>query len=231
MNGRNAEVVQFQENGYWIEARVFSSQECERIQSVVGTSEVPRARGGIRNLISVPEVEAFANDRRLLELAACLFGRELAPFKATLFVKTGKANWLVSWHQDTALPVENVTDEPEWGPVSMKAGVKFAHAPAWALSKILALRIQLDDSGADNGPLRVIPGSHKRKLSTDSELSDLVAARNEVVCVTERGGVIAMSPLIVHASSKARTDAPRRVLHIEYAESLDLAPGVRLARA
>jgi hypothetical protein len=40
-----------------------------------------------------------------------------------------------------------------------------------------------------------------------------------------------MRPLLIHSSGKARTDAPRRVLHIEYADSLDLAPGIRLAVA
>jgi hypothetical protein len=40
-----------------------------------------------------------------------------------------------------------------------------------------------------------------------------------------------MRPLLIHASSKARNNEPRRVLHIEYADSLDLAPGIRLAIA
>jgi hypothetical protein len=35
-------------------------------------------------------------------------------------------------------------------------------------------------------------------------------------------GVIALCPLIVHASSKAQSDQRRRVLHIEYARSLIL---------
>jgi hypothetical protein len=46
-----------------------------------------------------------------------------------------------------------------------------------------------------------------------------------------QGGVLAMRPLLIHSSSKARTPDPRRVLHIEYAESLDLAPGILLAIA
>jgi hypothetical protein len=43
--------------------------------------------------------------------------------------------------------------------------------------------------------------------------------------------VIAMRPLLIHASSKSRNDQPRRVLHIEYADSLELQPGLRLALA
>lgn len=58
-----------------------------------------------------------------------------------------------------------------------------------------------------------------------SLVDDKVAA---VDCTVPAGGVAAMRPLIVHASSKAESDLPRRVLHIEYAPSLDLGDGVRL---
>lgn len=40
-----------------------------------------------------------------------------------------------------------------------------------------------------------------------------------------------MRPLLIHASSKITSDRSRRVLHIEYANSLHLAPGIRLAIA
>ena len=40
-----------------------------------------------------------------------------------------------------------------------------------------------------------------------------------------------MRPLLVHASSKAETDRRRRVLHIEYADSLDIGAGLQLSIA
>ena len=40
-----------------------------------------------------------------------------------------------------------------------------------------------------------------------------------------------MRPLILHASSKAETDHPRRVLHIEYVDSLEVDEGLRIAIA
>jgi hypothetical protein len=43
--------------------------------------------------------------------------------------------------------------------------------------------------------------------------------------------VIAMRPFLIHASSKSVNDHPRRVLHILYAPSLELAPDIRLAVA
>lgn len=51
-----------------------------------------------------------------------------------------------------------------------------------------------------------------------------------VTCEVDVGGVMAMSPLLIHASSKVSVERPRRVLHIEYADSLELN-GIQLAIA
>jgi ectoine hydroxylase-related dioxygenase (phytanoyl-CoA dioxygenase family) len=155
----------------------------------------------------------------------------MLPYKATLFTKTGKANWLVAWHQDTALPVERLEKQDGWGAKSMKAGVLFAQAPASALSKILAIRIHLDASQSANGPLRVLPESHRLGVLTAEEIDEVARRTKSETCLAGRGGVVAMSPLLLHASSKSVSDEPRRVLHIEYAESRDIEPGIRLAVA
>jgi ectoine hydroxylase-related dioxygenase (phytanoyl-CoA dioxygenase family) len=117
------------------------------------------------------------------------------------------------------------------GPWSVKAGVTYAHAPTAALSRVLALRIHLDDSTLLNGPLRVLPGTHHCGVLSD-EAVGLLAQRSEPVdCLVARGGVLAMRPLIVHASSKSRSDVPRRVLHIEYAACITIDDGLELAVA
>jgi Phytanoyl-CoA dioxygenase (PhyH) len=104
-------------------------------------------------------------------------------------------------------------------------------APADALSRVIAVRVHLDNSDADNGPLRVIPGTHMHGVLGDDQIARLVRVRHAVDCLVAAGGVIAMRPLILHASSKARSDRPRRVLHIEYADSRDIGDGLTLALA
>ena len=42
------------------------------------------------------------------------------------------------------------------------------------------------------------------------------------------GLVMAMRPLLVHASSKSAVPARRRVLHVEYTPTLSVAPGLTL---
>jgi len=52
-----------------------------------------------------------------------------------------------------------------------------------------------------------------------------------VDCVAPQGSVLAMRPLIVHASRKSQVENPRRVLHIEYAASAVIGDGFALAIA
>jgi ectoine hydroxylase-related dioxygenase (phytanoyl-CoA dioxygenase family) len=153
------------------------------------------------------------------------------PFKATLFDKSPASNWLVPWHQDTALPLQGHNDNPEWGPWSQKAGITYAQAPGWALRRIIALRLHLDAGTAQSGPLRVVPDSHRHGVLSSEEVARLVRQNGFVECPVPRGGVLMMRPLAVHSSTKASAPLPRRVLHIEYTVTLNLAPSVTLAPA
>lgn len=181
--------------------------------------------------MAIPQIACLANDTRLMQIAQQALGSEPFPFRATLFEKSGKAKWLVIWHQDTALPLKERFDQSGWGPWSKKAGIDYAHAPAWALSRVAALRVHLDDSTTENGPLRVVPGSHELGVLNDEEIAGAVKERGYTECPVGKGGVLMMRPLLIHASSKGRSNAPRRVLHIEYADSALLGPGIELAVA
>lgn len=218
------------EAGYAIAPDVLGVADTELLLREL--TDVPRSRAGARGLMRLPSVGALANGARLLSLAAAALGGKAIPFKATLFDKSRTANWAVPWHQDTALPVESMSDAAGWGPYSTKAGVLHANAPAWALERVVALRVHLDASGPDNGPLRVIPGSHRGGLRGVTAIDDAVRLGAPVECHVSRGGVLLMRPLILHSSPKAvRPDAPRRVLHIEYVGDLALAPGIRIQLA
>src|SRR5262249_10545300 len=152
-------------------------------------------------------------------IAKKFLASEPFPFRATLFDKSADANWLVVWHQDTALPLVSRFEEPGWGPWSTKAGVLYAHAPAWALARVVALRRHLAPSENASGSLRVIPGSHKLGVLTDQELESLSTSQETETCLVPAGGILAMRPLLVHASSKSTSSVPRRVIHIEYANA------------
>lgn len=110
----------------------------------------------------------------------------------------------------------------------MKAGILYAHAPAEALSRIVAIRLHLDDSLASNGPLRILPGTHTMGVLGDDRIGELARTGSPFECLVARGGLVTMRPLLVHASSKAAVPSSRRVLHIEYAASRQLEGGLEL---
>ncbi|HSQ24360.1 MAG TPA: phytanoyl-CoA dioxygenase family protein, partial [Pyrinomonadaceae bacterium] len=161
-----------------------------------------------------PDGCELAFDSRLLQLAADALGTTAAPFRATLFEKSGTVNWHVLWHQDRVLPLSRRFESGEWGPWTTKAGVLYALAPAWALKRVVALRIHLDASTSDNGPLEVFPDSHKAGILSEPEIRRMLSTRTPQTCLIGRGGILAMRPLLLHSSTKAHCDEPRRVIHI-----------------
>jgi ectoine hydroxylase-related dioxygenase (phytanoyl-CoA dioxygenase family) len=219
------------ESGFAIFPALFSPERVDRFLQEINEISPQRSRAGVRHAMKLAPVAAIAGDRHLAEIACAVLGTRSFPFRATLFEKSPTANWLVVWHQDTALPLRKRAEVPGWGPWSVKESIDYAHAPAGVLSQILALRIHLDDSTADNGPLRVLPRTHMLGVLSDDGIHDLGVRITPVDCVAAKGGVVAMRPLLVHASSKSRTEMPRRVLHIEYAASDSIADPLRLAIA
>ena len=136
-----------------------------------------------------PVVATFARQHHLVTLAAEILGSNAIPFRATLLDKSPTSNWLVVWHQDTALPIENRRDTAGWGSWSVKDGISYAHAPSSVLEKVIALRVHLDDSNADNGPLRILPGTHAKGVLEDDAIHRLAAEIAPVDCLVPLGRV------------------------------------------
>lgn len=181
--------------------------------------------GGLRNLLDIPAVAALAESDAIRSLVDPILGRDAFPVRGMLFDKTPAANWKVSWHQDLAIAVRQRSDAPGYGPWSEKAGVVHVQPPVVVLERMLAVRLHLDDSGTGNGPLRVLPGSHRAGALRDADIPRWRSGVVEQVCLVPRGGVLLMRPLLLHASSPAVEPQHRRVIHLEYA-SCELAPGL-----
>jgi ectoine hydroxylase-related dioxygenase (phytanoyl-CoA dioxygenase family) len=220
-----------EKDGYAIVPGVLDESEISQVLRNLSEAQLRRSRAGIRHLLSDAGVAILAADPRLLQIASQSLSSAAIPFRATLFDKSPDANWMVVWHQDTALPLSNRVDKPGWGPWSVKEGITYAHAPTSALDKVVALRIHLDPSNEMNGPLRVLPGTHRLGVLTDDEVSRLAAERKAVDCLATPGAVLVMRPLLIHSSSKVQIECVRRVLHIEYASSMIVAEGMELAIA
>jgi hypothetical protein len=185
----------------------------DRIDDLIPNLSELGGRAGDRRLLESPwcwEVgELIRNDTRI---SPCLPVNARA-VQCTLFAKSLGTNWLVPLHQDVSIPMASRVDSLMYSRWSCKEGELFAHAPAALLQQLLAVRVHLDDCGQRNGALRVVPGSHRDGRLSPAEARRQRSVRGEHVVVVPRGGAMLMRPLLLHASSKAAIDLPRRVLN------------------
>lgn len=202
---------EFEANGFALVPEVLSHAECESLTSRL--AGVPSDSAGTRSLLSQDWCRALAATLRRHPALAPLLPAGFAAVQCTYFEKSAARNWLVPVHQDLSIPVAARVEHPSLGGWSEKEGVLYVQPPAELLQQLVALRLHIDACGAEDGPLRVVPGSH---LSGRMEEQAAAAARHagtEAVCTVGHGGVMAMRPLLLHASSKSTGSSRRRVLH------------------
>ncbi|MBI1313102.1 phytanoyl-CoA dioxygenase family protein [bacterium] len=75
----------------------------------------------------------------------------------------------------------------------------------------------LDDFTAENGALRVVPGSHHWNRLPQDVLTDIEAPHPDEILVTAKAGtVVVMNAHCWHGGTANRTDRPRTALHAFY---------------
>ena len=187
------------------------------------------AAAGIRNLLrELPAVGTVASHPGVRQLVGSVLGEAAFPVRALWFDKTAAVNWKVPWHQDLAIAVAERREVPGFTGWSLKDGVLHVHAPTEVLSAMVTVRLQLDDCGPDQGPLRILPGSHLHGRLGAAEISQWRQQVSETVCTGVKGDGVMMRPLLLHASSTATRPGHRRVLHLEFAAA-ELPGGLRWA--
>ena len=169
-----------------------------------------------RNLLANSVVREFAGSQEVKGPVASVLGSSCFAVRGIFFDKNPRANWKVSWHQDCVIAVREKVDIEGWGPWSRKASVTHVRPAASILQKMLAIRIHLDECSEENGPIRVIPGSHLDGILSDREIQNW-PKEDAVTCTARRGDAILMRPLLLHASSAAIEASRRRVIHLEFA--------------
>ena len=214
---RSDQVKWIEEDGFAIVPQCLSEQIVDDLCLQLGST-----RHAQRNLLTVPAVRNLAGSEPVKQLVAAVFGKLCFAVRGILFNKTPVSNWKVVWHQDRTIAVRERKDVEGFGPWTIKAGVHHVQPPASVIARMLAIRLHLDESHEDNGPLRVIPGSHTDGCLSPNEIVNR-RQRSSVICKVPRGGAILMRPLLVHASSSSVKPETRRVIHLEFAA--DELPG------
>jgi hypothetical protein len=204
----------FDVSGFAVTPEVLSEAQCSEVDTHAGALDLTGA--GTRELLSQLWACDLAGQLRDCPFVRPLLGDARTAVQCTYFTKSPSRNWLVSFHQDLSIPVqEHVADAPCTG-WSEKEGTWYCQPPLNVLSELVAVRVHLDDSTELNGPLRVVPGTHRLGRIAPEEALEHRRRIGEVSCTVARRGIVAMRPLLLHASSKSGADTPRRVLHFVF---------------
>ena len=158
----------------------------------------------------------------LVEVLSETLGAGFGLVRGLYFDKPPERSWSLPWHKDLTIAVQrNDLPTTHFRHPTHKAGVAHVEAPRGLLETMLTLRIHLDPVTDENGPLRVIAGSHR----SDEAATEDGGAMQAVVC--QRGDVLAIRPLVSHASgnSSPGTTRHRRILHLEFAAHRELPDG------
>jgi ectoine hydroxylase-related dioxygenase (phytanoyl-CoA dioxygenase family) len=176
-----------------------------------------RRRGGDRGLGGTPPVQQLAASSAVRSLVDPVLGAQALLVRCILFDKVPDANWRVPWHQDLTIAVREKIDVAGYGPWSMKDGVPHVQPPVPILESMLAVRLHLDDCNESNGPLRVLPRSHRLGRIPEQQINQIVTTAAPVTCLVPAGDALLMRPLLLHASSPSAKPGHRRVIHLEFA--------------
>jgi len=211
---RPAEALTFARDGAQLFQSSLDSDTLANIRAVV--SRLPQHKAGVR-LHGLSALDQYLRiDGAVGSIAATVLGARAKPVRAILFDKTALANWRLGWHQDRTIAVKHHADVAGYGPWSIKAGVPNVTPPFDLLAGMITLRVHLDTTGTANGPLLIVPGSHRLGRVSEADIGDAVTKHGSFVCVADAGDVWLYATPILHASEAAVSATRRRVLQIDY---------------
>jgi hypothetical protein len=200
-----------------LEAALQPRQEATSIRSDAGTVYAAR------NLLTLwPPVADFWRRPPLPDLFAAVLGDAFGLVRVLYFDKTPERTWALPWHKDLTIAVRNNRlPSDRFSHPTTKVGVPHVEAPTAVLERMLTARIHLDPMTDENGPLKLLPGSHRdgKALRLDD--------RRACTLRVNRGDVLLVRPLVRHSSAASHADTRmhRRVLHLEFASADPLPDG------
>jgi hypothetical protein len=224
---------QLDRSGYVVLPGVFSPAEitallanCEEMLRANAASDSLLAGNdgaayGARNVLrSWPNLGAVLHNPKFHGCLVAALGLDCGAVRGLYFDKPPGHSWALPWHRDQTIAVQSHAPDGEFRKPTFKAGVPHVEASAAVLETMLTARIHLDQMTAQNGPLRVAPGSHRIKETPNEPVVTLTCAA---------GDVLLMRPLLLHASghSEKGHECHRRILHLEFARSERLPPPFR----
>lgn len=199
------DVVRFHAQGYLGPFTAVSPDEMTRIATHVRdhvfTTEGPQPidRTHSRHLDS-PEVYALASHPAVVQRVASILGEDVQLWTNGFFIKQPKVGKATEWHQDINYwPLEPAVNITCW--------------------------MAFDDVTADNSPMRLIPGSHRKLLphrksagaTLGEEADPAHFDESKAITMTMRAGqFIIFSERMLHSAPPNFSDKPRTAMVTRY---------------
>ena len=208
------------DDGFYVTSPLFGERDVAALVDAADRhfAAAGGARAGLRDPVGKdPAFEAAARSEPVRELVTSVLGPDAFVVRSILFDKTPGANWDVMWHQDVTITVKARASVEGFGPWSTKAGQPNVQPPVGVLERMVTVRLHLDHCDEANGPLLVVPGSHRQGLIDVRTLDTGECEARAVRCCAAAGAALVMRPLLLHASRKSQVASHRRVLHLDFA--------------
>ncbi|MCJ8278767.1 MAG: phytanoyl-CoA dioxygenase family protein [Rivularia sp. ALOHA_DT_140] len=209
--------MSFQKQGFEIITNFISTEKCKYLISEIEDKFNSFDNYAIRNIDKkINSIACFALSTYLLNSANYYLNANPILVSAIYFNKTINTNWSVTWHQDKTIAVDKRVELPGYKTWTIKDKINYVQPPLTVLENIVTFRIHLDAASKINGCLKVIPGTHKLGILSQSEINKIKNTYPQVACEVDAGDLIVMRPYILHSSQKSSVPKNRRVLHLEY---------------
>ena len=106
---------------------------------------------------------------------------------------------------------------PEVTNWSRKGGVWHCESPTAQLAGMLFVRVHLDRNTEANGAMEIALGSHREGAVPAATAAATAERYPSEICEADPGDILVLSMLTLHRSRPSRSDAPRRVIRVDYA--------------
>ena len=194
----------------WLRGAV-SSAELEVLRSLLPKAPQP----GARLAAGADATDHIRSAGFSTEIARIWEGSR--PARVVSFDKTAEANWGVPWHQDRIIQVKERSAVSGYSNWSKKGAAWHCEPPIEILQQMLFVRVHLDASTPENGPMEIALGSHHAGVVPMSDARSIAAGFPTEVLLAEAGDVLVLSMLVLHRSQPAHVATRRSVLRIDYA--------------
>jgi ectoine hydroxylase-related dioxygenase (phytanoyl-CoA dioxygenase family) len=226
MNIHNEVKEEIDDEGFAVINDVFTEEEIAKILRVISSTDTskPTFRKttdlfAIRQFFKeIPSIAELIFNQNLRALISNIFGDEYFVVKAIYFDKPETSNWFVAYHQDLTISVNKKIALEGFGPWTVKQDQFAVQPPLDILQDNFTVRVHLDNTGKENGALKVIPKSHVKGVYRLDAIDP--AMKTESICSVTKGGVMIMKPLLLHSSGRTVNNNKRRVVHIEFSRSV-----------